>query len=135
MELPYPLVCRMGHGINGIVLPVSHPAISQMGDFFMHDATDNTRGQCTVIFLVGLVCLIPPLTPFGVCFCIASGWTLLHYQPMAAAEENLMVAAKEDEGHGSAWGCVIVLALFIMVVGVAIGYGALLQLADAGVIR
>lgn len=91
-------------------------------------ATATVRTQAGWLIAIGVPCLIPPATPFGV-FLVTVGGLLLLCSPAiakaeTAAHQNTVAEVKQGNGNGCGgvlWACLVATVIVAGVVIVALG--------------
>ena len=90
-------------------------------------ATATVRTQARWMIAIGLPCLFPPATPFGV-FLVLVGGLLLMFSPAIAKAENTahqhtVAEVKQGTGNGCGgvlWACLVVSVIVIGIVLLAL---------------
>ncbi len=99
-----------------------------------YTAVDDLRHKAIAFIVLGVICLIPPITPIGIAMIVYGGVQLL-FSPVAQLNYDVMIAVTKHTGNGYAYfvAAAIVGVAIILIAG-GISWGAVLTMVDAGMV-
>lgn len=97
-------------------------------------ASGKLRERAAVLFIFGVIGLIPPATPAGICLMVFGGalWALC---PAAKANEDVMIAETQRTGNGcGAFLMALAVGVAIIMIALALAVGALDLMVAEGMV-